>query len=325
VFLSAVQTHLETDAYRSREAFNHWIDEQTAQALEGRAANEPALVAFPELIGLPLLFHLERRTNATRVQEAALEIIRANWLEALKLSARHLRFGVSSFLLPDAVRLHTVMLEAFSGAAKKYDAFIVGGSHLLPTVDDEAAKGVHVADARVRNVSYLFAPSGKILSRSAKVNLTGGVESTLGLFKTRLEDVGATVTPLGRVATLICYDAFFETCLERADANGAQILVQPSANAQLWDGPWSADASRVEGHEWLARGLPSRLQGRVNLRYGVNPMLTGNLFDLRFEGKSHISANPSLTGHDSSILEIAARADRFAIVSARVDPIRPER
>ncbi|NJK45897.1 MAG: hypothetical protein HC933_17995 [Pleurocapsa sp. SU_196_0] len=120
MFLSAVQTHLETEAYRSREAFNHWIDEQTAQALEGRAPNEPALVAFPELIGLPLLFHLERRTNATRIQEAALEIIRANWLEALKLSAKHLRFGVSSFLLSDAVRLHSVMLEAFSNAAKKY-------------------------------------------------------------------------------------------------------------------------------------------------------------------------------------------------------------
>ncbi|NJK45898.1 MAG: hypothetical protein HC933_18000 [Pleurocapsa sp. SU_196_0] len=192
-------------------------------------------------------------------------------------------------------------------------------------MDDEAAKGVHVADARVRNVSYLFASSGKVLSRSAKVNLTDGVESMLGLSRARLEDVSATITPLGRVATLICYDAFFETCLERADASGAQILVQPSANAQIWDGPWSADASRIEGHEWLARGLPSRLQGRVNLRYGINPMLTGNLFDLRFEGKSHISANQSLTGHDSSILEIAARADGFAIVNARVDAIQSER
>jgi predicted amidohydrolase len=183
-------------------------------------------------------------------------------------------------------------------------------------VDDEAAKGIHILDPRVRNVSYLFAPSGRILSRSAKVNLTAGLESALGLTKARLEDITAAVTPLGRVTTLICYDAFFETCLERADSSGAQILVQPSANAALWNGPWSADSSLVEGQEWLARGAPTKIQGRVNLRYAVNPMLVGNLFDLEFQGCSHISANQSLTGHENAILELAPRADEFAVVAA---------
>jgi predicted amidohydrolase len=318
VYLSAVQSHLEPDAYRSAEAFSSWIEEQTARALEGRSSDEAALIAFPELIGLPLLFHLQRRTRASKVQEAALELTRESWLEATKLSFKHTHLSVSSLVLPHAVALHRTMLEAFSSAARRHAAFIVGGSNFLPTVDDEAAKGTHILDPRVRNVSYLFAPSGRLLSRTAKVNLTAGLESVLGLTKARLEDITAAITPLGRITTLICYDAFFDTCLERADAAGAQILVQPSANAAVWNGPWSADSSLVEGQEWLARGVPSRIQGRVNLRYAVNPMLVGKLFDLEFQGRSHISANQALTGHENAILEIAPRADEFCVVAVRV-------
>jgi predicted amidohydrolase len=325
VFLAAVQSHLEMDAYRSLEAFSAWIEGQTARALEGREPNEGALVAFPELIGLPLLFHLERRTNATKTQDAAVELLRESWLEAARYGLRHAHLSLSNLVLPQAVRLHTTMLEAFSRAARQHRAFIVAGSSFLPTVDDEAAKGAHVADARVRNVSYLFAPSGRILSRSAKINLTAGMESALGLTRLRLEDLHAAVTPLGRVATLICYDAFFDTCLERADSLGAQILVQPSANAQKWNGPWSADPRAVEGEQWLARGVTARVQGRVNLRYAVNPMLVGTLFDLEFEGCSSISANTELTGHERALLEIAPRADEFAVVTARVPDVGVER
>ena len=319
MFLSALQSKLEVAAYCSTDAFSAWIEEQTALALLGRDPQESALVAFPELIGLPLLFHLKRETRATKLQEAALELARESWLAALQLSLQHLHFSLSNLILPRAILMHTAILEAFSKAAQKHDAFIVGGSSFLPLVDDEAAKGVHIGDARVQNVSYLFAPSGRILGRSAKLNLTAGMESALGLSRARLAEISAAYTPLGGVTTLICYDSFFESCMERADALGSTILVQPSANAARWNGPWGADKTLIEGEEWLARGLPLRLQNRVNLRYGVNPMLVGKLFDLEFQGCSHISANVSLTGHEQPILEIAARPDEFAVVSARVD------
>ena len=319
MFLSAVQSKISAAAYRSTGDFCAWIEEQTASALEGRDPNEAALVAFPELIGVPLLFHLERNTSAIKVQEAGLELAREAWLAALHLSLRHLHFSLSNLILPRAILMHTAILEAFSNAAKKHGAFIVGGSSFLPLVDDEAAKGVHIADARVQNVSYLFASSGRILGRSAKLNLTSGMESALGLNRARLPEISAARTPLGGIATLICYDSFFESCVERADALGASILVQPSANAAQWNGPWGANKALIEGEEWLVRGLPLRLQHRANLRYGVNPMLVGKLFDLEFQGCSHISANISLTGHEKPILGIAARPNEFAVVSARVD------
>ncbi len=308
---------LEPAAYGSATAFGAWIDEQTRAALTAHDPMEAGLVAFPELIGLPLLFYLDRQTQASTVQDAALELLRSDWLGALRLGVTHRYFSVSNLVLPRAMQMHRTLLNAFSFAAQRHNTFIVAGSSFLPLIDREAARGEHIADPRVQNVSYLFTPSGRLLHRSAKLNLTGGMESRLGL--TREKSVTSSRTAIGEIATLICYDAFFDSLVARADALGASILVQPSANAAPWRGPWSADATRLEGEEWLARGLPALIQHRTNLRYGVNPMLVGKLFDLTFEGCSSISANTSLTGRIDPIVNIAAQPDQFEIVSARLD------
>jgi hypothetical protein len=97
-------------------------------------------------------------------------------------------------------------------------------------------------------------------------------------------------TRLGRIATLICLDAFHEALVERADAAGAWLLVQPSANARAWAGPWSAGPALVEGEVWLERGLKRLLEDREHLRYGLNPMLTGALYELGFEGRANVAA-----------------------------------
>ncbi len=317
-FFACVQSKLELDAYISSQAFEAWILEQTRLALENRDSHEAALVAFPELIGLPLLFFLERHVATSKIQAAALELAKQSWLEALKLGLQFQNFSASSFILPRATHLFEVFVNAFSSSAKQSNTFISAGSSFLPGVEVEAAKGLHLADGRVQNVSFLFAPSGKILLRSPKLNLTAGLEKLVGLSRGRLEDVTAAVTPLGRVTTLICYDGFFERALEKADSVGAQIIVQPSANAALWNGAWSSDASKIEGQEWLARGIMHGIQDRLNIRYALNPMMVGKLFDLVFEGRSSISTNQSLTKLEQAILSIADSHNDSEIVTARV-------
>ncbi len=317
-FLACVQSKLELDAYVSSQAFEAWILGQVKFALESRDSDEVALVAFPELIGLPLLFLLERQVSAGKVQDAALELARESWFEALKLGLQYQNFSASSFILPRATRLFEVFVHAFSSAAKSTNSFISAGSSFLPGVELEAAKGLHLADGRVQNVSFLFAPSGKILTRSPKLNLTAGLEKLVGLSRGRLEDMATAITPLGHVTTLICYDGFFERALEKADSLGTQIIVQPSANAALWKGAWSADASKIEGREWLARGVMRGIQDRLNIRYALNPMMVGNLFDLVFEGRSSISSNLSLTKLENPILSISKSHTDFEIVTARV-------
>ncbi len=316
-FFACVQTKLELEAFVTSQGFAFWILEQTKHALETRDSGEAALVAFPELIGLPLLFLLNRQTSAATVQAAALEWAGESWLEALVLGVQHQNLSPSSFILPRATTLFTVFWSAFSQAAKATNSFIVAGTNFLPSIELEAAKGLHLANGRVQNVSFLFAPSGKIILRSPKQNLTAGLEKRIGLSCGQLENMASAVTPFGKVTTLVCYDAFFETILERTDALGTSILVQPSANAALWEGTWSGDKTKIEGQEWLARGVAHGIQGRVNIRYALNPMLVGKLFDLEFEGRSSINANTSLVGGEP-ILSIAKSHTDFEVVTARV-------
>ncbi len=288
-FLAAIQTQLEIEAYHTTNAFSTWILEQSAKALASRDPNTPALIAFPELIGLPLLFFLERQTNAQTLQAAALELAKTHWREGLRLGWQHLR--LASLLLPRAIAMHTAMLAAFAVAAREHNAYIVAGSSFLPFIDEEAAQGIFLANSQVQNVSFLFAPSGKLLSRSPKMNLTKGFERQLGLHTARLEDWQPTQTRIGKIGTLICYDAFFDSCIQKADATGTQILVQPSANAAKWTGAWSADSSLIEGQEWLARGAIQRIQHCEHIKVVLNPMLVGKLFELEFEGCSNIGFN----------------------------------
>lgn len=310
-FLAAIQTKLEPEAYKTSVDFSAWIFEQTTKALTARDPDVPALIAFPELIGLPLFFFLERDFIATSVQTAALELAKQHWLEGFKLGWQQPR--LASVLLPRAVALHQTMLAAFSRAAREHNAYIVAGSSFLPFIDEEAAQGVFMASPRVQNVSFLFAPSGRLLSRSAKIHLTRGLESSLGLFEARLEDWCPTETKIGRVGTLICYDAFFDSCVQKADALGTRILVQPSANAAKWLGAWSANPSLIEGQEWLARGAISRIQGCEFIEAVVNPMLVGKLFDLEFEGCSSIG----FQGSRATVF--ASGHTDFAVVSAVLD------
>jgi predicted amidohydrolase len=239
----------------------------------------------------------------------------------------------ANLLLPRALEVFAAFKWAFSRAARETNSFIVAGSAFLPGIEDEAARGTFLADARVQNVSLTFAPSGLIISRQPKINLTKGLESSLGLARGRLEDLLVTRLPFANVCTLICFDAFFERALERADALGAQILVQPSANAARWDGPWSSDPSLTEGVEWWRRGPASKIQGRVNIRACLNPMLVGRLFELEFEGRSSIAINRTLNASlepellttakvkglpDQNLVAVADSANDFVVVCARI-------
>lgn len=327
IFLAAVQTEVHAWPYRSAGAFSDWVLAQARAALRERDPAEPALVAFPELVGLGLLLFLDRPDDGARSVAAAVAgLAREGWPAALAMGVRLGNLGPSALALPRAVRVHEAYLAAFARVARELDATVVAGTALLPVVEREAALGLHLAGGRVRNVAYTFAPGGTLVARTPKLHLTAGLERRIGLAGGRPEELLAPLTPAGRVMTLVCLDAFYETLLERADALGASVLVQPSANARAWDGPWSADPALVEGREWLARGPAARLNGRASLRYVLNPMLVGSLLDLSFEGRSSLSANralvpgalfPGLAGA-RGLVSVARSATGFEVVAARV-------
>lgn len=323
IHLAAVQAQQRFEHYVAESAFAAWIDRLTAAAVADRGGAEGALVCFPETIGLPLsliLDYADRVRAAPTAAAAVGRILAAEWPAILRAVLEgHL--GPAAFWAARSARVGPVYLRAFTEAARRHRAWISSGSAFLPRREREAAKG-EFWKGPVYNLSFLLSPAGQVVAQAAKVNLTGGRESRLGLTRAQPHEIRAAQLPFGKVATLICYDAFFESLVEIADAQGAAFLLQPSANHAPWEGPWSADSKLVEGQEWWNRGLPRLLQGRVNLRYGVNAMLVGSLFDLAPEGRSSIvesGASPFLAIAEDPRSEcvIAAKGDTGTLEGTR--------
>jgi predicted amidohydrolase len=154
-----------------------------------------------------------------------------------------------------------------------------------------------------------------------KVNLTPGLEERL--FDPAPESaVLAVDTAIGRIGTLICFDGFHQTLVERCDAAGVQVLLQPSYNQHAWEGPSTYDPAHGEGENWLRTACPAIIQGRENIRYGVNAMLVGAVFeDTLAEGLSTIAVNTGCPGAalDESVLAIASRPDAEEVLVAKVE------
>ncbi len=310
--------------YRSPEAFAAWILDLSRRAVKG-LDDAPKLLAFPETVGLPLLLTLggyAEVSRRTRVTNAALTVLRREWRDVLRAAVTHKASLPQALFVARALPAYRAYVGAFSEAARRTNATIVAGSLFLPHIEHEASRGLHIADGRVQNVAYTFGPTGTVLGRSAKRYLTAGLESRVGLSRAAPESLNVLETPAGRVGVALCLDGFYSSVLETFDGLGAQIIVQPSANYAPWTRRWPPDETYTEGEAWLGLGLRQGVRGRQNIRYGVNPMLVGSMFDLQAEGRSSIVANPLYADAETEgyggVLALSKSYDREEIIRAGV-------
>jgi len=329
VHLAAVQVAWSAALYASPETFRERMLQLGAAAVSGAHAG-PRLIAFPELIALPLVLTVRGDPRALRAATfggAVAALARPDAMHWLASAWRRRSLSlIGAVTGSSAVPAYRLWFETFAAVARATDAVVVAGSAFFPDVDDEPSRGWHVRDARVHNAALTFSPSGQLLGRTAKVHFTPGTERQIGLTPGRVDDLDVMYTPAGRVGVAVCLDGFHERVIATLDGRGAQIVVQPSANDAAWDRPWPGDPTRTEGEVWLADGLRHRIQGRSNVRYGVNPMMVGDAFGLRPRGRSSIVANldavadarPRCDDLPAGIVAIAADANSEAIVTARV-------
>ena len=309
--LVAVQAHMQLSDYETAEAFHKKIISLTEKSLEGLPDGE-TLLAFPEAIGFPLLLtlgHFKQVKDRSSIRQAMLSYVRQDWQKLLTAMWKNRAFGLKALYLAQAVSAYTVYKRAFSEAAQSYGVTIVAGSHFLPHIEEEGARGIHIANPKVFNTAFSFAPTGTLLNRSRKVYLNAGSESRSGLNKGKLSELSFMQSPVGKVGVAICLDAFYSSVMEHFDALGTEIIVQPSANHASWFRRWPRDTVLTEGEAWFAYGLLHQVQNRQNIRLGVNPMLVGKLWDLEASGRSSIVANtgyyPEAFTEQPGILAIA--------------------
>ena len=325
--LIAVQARMKRNDYAGEAAFHAKISALMADAARKADFSLPTIVAFPELIGMyigPMLAYPDEYGASSTFEGAGRAVLGKLWGS---LPEEHRPTPVEAarrllFVTP-ALEAERVYRETFASLAREYKCYIGAGSIPLPPIDSEPAHcGRFVVDqTKVYNTSYLFSPRGTCIGRTPKVNMTPGNEALL-FDPAPASEVFPTQTAIGSIGTLVCLDGFHEDLVSRLDVMGAQVLLKPSYNQQSWDGPCSYDASAKEGDRWLATGCPSIIQGRESIRFGVNPMLVGSVFeDTMAEGLSTISRNTgdACASWDTGVLAMASDPSTEEVLAATVD------
>ncbi len=311
--------------YETPERFKTRVLELTEAAVAG-LDDAPKLIAFPETIGFPLILTLsdsESVGGAKSFGEAAFAVAKRRWRALLRVMMTRRLSPAAALYHLQALPAYRAYRDAFAEAARFAGATVVAGTIFLPHIEEEASRGVHLAGRRVHNTAFTFGPTGRILDRTHKVYLTPGAESRAGLSRAPQDHIHAFETPAGRVGVAVCLDGFYGSVLERLDGLGVQIVVQPSANHAAWTRPWPPNPALTEGEAWLRHGLRQGLQNRLHLRYGVNPMMVGEVLDLAPRGRSSLVANtlyhPTKCEGLEGVLALAKSAEGEEIVRAVVE------
>jgi predicted amidohydrolase len=169
--------------------------------------------------------------------------------------------------------------------------------------------------SRVFNQSYLFSPAGLCLQRTRKANIPPGEDFLID--SDPQAGPAPAQTAVGPIGTVLCFDGYHHSVIERADASGTDILVQPLyfPNPDIrFDG-----SGKIVPSPWDFIAL---IQGRENIRYGIAAAQVGAVFaDQRAEGLSFIAQNTGVAGTpwQDAVVAMAVGPYEEAIVSATVD------
>lgn len=308
--LIAIQMRWSPSDGRSPEAFAARLEGLMARAMAQADPHLPTLVAFPEDVGLlAALAALPPAVHAQPTMAAAMaRALRHRLLPALWNRLRRRVGWARALLLALQPRLARIYLDTFSALAARHRVYLVAGSAPLadallplPAARDRDPTAVH-------NTACLFGPDGALLGIQRKVALID-IEGPAGLDLAPgpVEAIQVFPTSLGRVGIAVCLDAFApeSPVRERLAQQGAEILVQPSANP----GPWTPEQQQ----DWL-RGAWAATVAEGRFAYAVNPMMTGTLFDLAFYGQSALIArDPTLAPGPLGYRDIGPRPGFLAV------------
>ncbi len=321
--LVAVQMTLDLNDYWTQEAFEASIRRQMEAVAAATDPDLPTLVVFPEDIGLMLVVQgmEDRLAGIDSIEEAIGTAVRSQVLALSWTRLIRWKSWVPALLLNRNRLMAESYFGVFSDIAREYGVYLVAGSAVLPpyriedgVVQWERGPSRHV----VHNSSYLFGPDGLVIGRQDKVDLIElETEAALSLTPGSVTDLQVFDTPLGRIGIAICLDAFSDEIAGHLLGQGAQILVQPSANPGAWD-DWQQE-------DWL-RSSHLMVAGHGHYAYAVNPMLNGPLWDISFHGQSSIVARGAqdtglgyeVTGSAPGFVSVATSADSEEILVAVV-------
>jgi predicted amidohydrolase len=224
-------------------------------------------------------------------------------------------------LLAETDTYYRACYETFRDLARAYGVYLTATFNAAPAQRIEAADQPDLVEllrdpdeantrdyaylalsADVFNTTFIFDPDGNILIPTPDGGVqhspaeTGGVlrgslnkayltedeEGTLPLTFGRVQDLDVVDTPVGRLAVVISKDAWMIDVNDRYEAKGANLILQPEAYSE-----WAYAASPWQPDNFKAGGF-AQVQRNPNFLYNVSPSMTGNLFEVTFDGQSAV-------------------------------------
>jgi predicted amidohydrolase len=268
---------LELHFITSAAGYAEKMYELTRQAVEGGAQ----LVIFPEHTGthlLGLLPGVEELAEGTSMDEAIAQVAG----QGIQIA------DVFKAVTPGARRTYEA---TFSTLAQGFGVHIVAGSILLPDKRGD-----------LYNVGYFYGPDGQLIGTQRKTHLFI-IEQEWGL--ACHDEIRVFDTPLGAIAFPICMDHTFFEPIRVAWLQGAEIIIDPSANPAPYD------------YREQMRGVWSRVQ--ESPAYGILCCMVGDLANFTFQGRSGVYAPLEMTPNGDGIIAQAETVDREEILLADLD------
>jgi hypothetical protein len=234
--------------------------------------------------------------------------------------------GIRPLILALTDTLYRSFYETFRDLAVAHGVYLAASADLAPArrveeIDDPALVALlRDPDEPARtyayeavspypvNTTFLFAPDGSVLVPDGNGGLlaapadTGGVlrgwsdkayltpveqpppgeAAGLALAFGSVRDLEVVDTPVGRLASVISKDAWMVDVNDRLAAHGANVIVQPEAfdSWAFTTAEWSPDVFKEGGF--------ANLQKTPRWLVNVNASMTGNLFDITFDGQSAV-------------------------------------
>lgn len=304
------QTLADAESYATFEASYR----RHVEAVEPCLSTErPNLVVFPENAALGALL-VGARGEAARQSDTSIAAFVAA-LDAYPEVFEHYKAQYPEITLRRQLMLALTDVtwrafeRTFSGIAEDYGVWVMANADVAPAKqtsepalvsllgDPEAPEpGVAfvAAEPTPLNSAYLFEPGGAVSGRVDKVFLVPSEENDLDLVNGSFTALGVLETPFARIGVATSRDAFYAPFMQRLEDLDADLIVQPEAfsgwTVEQLPGDWLPDVFLSSG--WL------HTQRHRTFRHSLNPVYTGNFFELVFDGQSHITerARPSGQG-----------------------------
>lgn len=146
------------------------------------------------------------------------------------------------------------------------------------------------------NMALVFGPDGRLISKQVKAYLTPlELPAQLDLRPGPVSALTAVDTPAGRIGIVTSKDAWMPDVVDRLDADGVRLLVQPEFFVGDTVGPtgmWAPDNLKASGYADVLR--------QPSIAAVVLPSMTGDVFDFSADAQSHVAVKPRAAGSGPS-------------------------